>query len=116
VLPEQRPKHVDVENLPIIFLGLLGRRQIQCAFDAGIVDGEIEPSKGRDRLVHDGLDISLTADIRFNKQGFGTVGRLKYPMAPIPAQFALLVIVLLILLSGPIAGPNFVWPVLPPSR
>ena len=69
---EQRPKHVDIENLPVILLGLLLRRQIQRAFDTGIIEREIKPSKGLNRLVHEGFDIGLPADICLNKQGFAT--------------------------------------------
>jgi hypothetical protein len=66
---EQRPKYVDVENLPAILLGLLIGRQAN-AFNAGIVEGEIEPPQGRNRLIHEGFDIGYAAHICFHEQGF----------------------------------------------
>src|SRR5882724_6807934 len=74
---EEETKHVDIERVPVILLRLLVRGHASGAFDARIVEGEIQPPKLGHGLVHERLYISFPADVRFNEQRLPA----KHPLA-----------------------------------
>lgn len=60
---EQDTQDVDVERVPIIFLGLLIGGQPRGSLHTGVVEGVIETTVGLDREVDQGFDVRFAAGV-----------------------------------------------------